>query len=180
MCEGRNSHSTEGNTLSCPHRRSKTFGGSWTKNSEGPPNQCWIFGVHFGWGPLDVVHPPATPLSGRLDGDWIASFSLYSHIPTSKLNKRRAILVNRHHELGSCIILLVWYYWYWWFGVFVQLQWSGKRQSVIWYLIKGNNWCDVQYSVHAKRLSGNEDKRCFDSQTGCNRYLIPRRRHYIE
>ena len=30
----------------CQHRRSKTLGGPWTRNSEGAPNQ-W---VHFGWG----------------------------------------------------------------------------------------------------------------------------------
>ena len=51
------------------HRCSKTLGGPWTTNSEGPPNQ-W---VHFAWvppgstGPLDIVHP-VHPLAMHLAG----------------------------------------------------------------------------------------------------------------
>ena len=54
------------------HRRSKTLGGPWTRNSEGSSNQ-W---VRFGWGPpdpsgaLDIVHPvrkPPTSYNGMLE-----------------------------------------------------------------------------------------------------------------
>ena len=47
---------------------SKTLGGPWTRNSEGPPNQCWFFWVHFVPPPRTLGHCPlypslATPLN---------------------------------------------------------------------------------------------------------------------